>query len=302
MNWPHVFTAMITPFDSEGTIDLATAGRLALWLVEHGSDGIMVAGTTGESPTLDDEERHDLFDAVRSQVPAHIPVWVGTGCNDTRQSVAWSRQAESWGADGILVVTPYYNKPPQYALVQHFSAVARATGLPMMLYNVPGRTGTNVEPDTICRIIEQSPNLLAVKEASGNITQIGHLIAQVPSSVKVYCGDDALFYPSLALGAHGVVSVASHVAGDALAEMMAAWTNRDIHRAQELHRMLLPIFEELFRLTNPIPVKWALSQLGWPSQHVRLPLAFPEDPEVFTRLGQLLTEGLPLTRGQTRVG
>ncbi len=302
MNWPHIFTAMITPFDQNGAVDTDTAGRLANSLVNHGSDGIMVAGTTGESPTLSDEERRSLFYAVKSHVPDHIPVWVGTGSNDTRQALSWTRQAESWGADGVLVVTPYYNKPPQYALVQHFSEIAKATQLPVMLYNVPGRTGTNVEPETVLRIIDQAANLLAVKEASGNIGQIAHLLDQVPDHVKIYSGDDALFYPSLALGAHGVVSVASHVIAEPLVEMLSAWQTGDIARAQALHRTLLPLFEELFRLTNPIPVKWALAQLGWPVDSVRLPLAFPDDPRVFDRLGHLLTQALGLDLSAAKVG
>ncbi len=290
MIWPRIFTAMITPFDRHGDLDLDTAGRLAAWMVEHGTDGLMVAGTTGESPTLTDQERHDLFFAVRSSVPAHIPVWVGTGSNNTRQSIEWTRAAEEWGADGVLVVSPYYNKPPQYALVKHFTAIAQATRLPLMLYNVPGRTATNVEPDTVSRVIEQAPNLMAIKEASGNIGQIAHLLSQTPTAFKVYSGDDAMFYPALSLGAHGVVSVASHVAGDALQSLWRAWDAHDVERAYGLHCALLPLFEELFRLTNPIPVKWALTQMGWPVETVRLPLAMPEDQRMLQRLGQLLRE------------
>ncbi len=289
MIWPRIFTAMITPFDNYGDLDLDTTGRLAAWLVEHGSDGLMVAGTTGESPTLTDQERRDLFLAVRSSVPAHVPVWVGTGSNNTRQAIEWTRAAEDWGADGVLVVSPYYNKPPQYALVRHFTAIAQATRLPLMLYNVPGRTASNVEPDTVSRVIEQASNLMAIKEASGSIGQIAHLLSQTPSAFKVYSGDDAMFYPTLSLGGHGVVSVASHVAGDALKSLWLAWERHDIQRAHALHRALLPLFEELFRLTNPIPVKWALAQMGWPTQNLRLPLAMPDGHSAFQRLGQLLT-------------
>lgn len=289
MNWPHIMTAMITPFDPHGDLDCETAGRLAAWLTDHGSDGLVVAGTTGESPTLSEEERRELFRAVRSAVPRHVPVWVGTGGNYTREAVTATAMAESWGADGVLVVTPYYNKPPQYALIEHFSQVAQATTLPVMLYNVPGRTGVNLEPATVIAIAERNRNVLAVKEASGNVTQMAQIVAN-GSALKLYAGDDALFYPALGLGAEGVVSVASHIVGDALATLYEHWRLGRIAQSRQIHLDLLPIFEELFRLTNPIPVKWALSQLGWPVNTLRLPLAMPADEAVFARLGELLRQ------------
>lgn len=295
MNWPHILTAMITPFDPNGDLDCETAGRLAAWLTDHGSDGLVVAGTTGESPTLSEEERRELFRAVRSAAPRHIPVWVGTGGNNTREAVAATAMAESWGADGVLVVTPYYNKPPQYALVEHFSHVAAATSLPVMLYNVPGRTGVNLEPATVLQIAERNPNVLAVKEASGNLTQMAQIVAK-GTNLKLYAGDDALFYPALGLGAEGVVSVASHIVGDALAAMYEHWRMGRIAQSRQLHLDLLPVFEELFRLTNPIPVKWALSQLGWPVKTLRLPLAMPADESVFEQLGAFLGQHTELIR------
>jgi 4-hydroxy-tetrahydrodipicolinate synthase len=302
MTWPQVFTAMITPFNEDDSLDLETAGRLAAYLVEHGSDGLMVAGTTGESPALTDDERRSLFEAVRSHVPSHIPIWIGTGCNEFQQTVDWTRQAESLGADGVLIVTPYYNKPPQYALVEHFSQVAATTALPIMLYNVPSRTGVNMEPDTVGQIMERASNIRAIKEASGNISQMAHLMNRISPDAIVYSGDDAMFYPALALGAHGVVSVASHVVGDQVAALSRAWKNGEVDRAMALHRSLLPLFEELFRVTNPIPIKWALAQLGWPVGRVRLPLAMPPDTQVFARLAELLAQQLSLNGGTMRVG
>ncbi|CAB1130018.1 4-hydroxy-tetrahydrodipicolinate synthase [Candidatus Hydrogenisulfobacillus filiaventi] len=286
--WPRIFTAMVTPFAEDGSLDLDKARNLARFLIAHGTDGIIVAATTGESPTLSLEERRALFEAVAEvSRPLGVPVWVGTGTNDTRASIRLTEAADSWGADGMLVVTPYYNKPPQEGLYRHFRAVAASTTRPVMLYNVPGRTGVNLAPETALNIMHDQPNVLAIKEASGSVEAVARLVAGLPEGARVYSGDDGLYYPTLALGGWGVVSVASHVAGPQMAAIWQAVTAGDWARAQALHQQLLPLFKELFVVTNPIPVKWALNYLGIPVGDVRLPLVTPPD-RTFARLAGLL--------------
>lgn len=287
MEWPRILTAMVTPFTPSGEVDLDQAGRLAQWLIKHGSGGLVLAGTTGESPTLSPAEREALFYHVRQAVPT-TPIWVGTGANDTRQSIAQTRAAESWGADGIMLVAPYYNKPIQDGLFRHFVAIAEQTRLPVMIYNVPGRTGVNVDPSTIFRIVEHAPNVLAVKEAAGSIDQLQQLIAGTPERVKIYTGDDSLYFAALLAGAWGVVSVAAHVAGDGMKAMTESFLAGDKDRAAGISERLAPIFAELFCLSNPIPLKWALNHVGIRVGDLRLPLCFPDDPSVLERLEQLV--------------
>lgn len=282
MEWPSIMTAMVTPFAEDGSLSETAAAVLAEWLVTQGSEGLVVAGTTGESPTLSDSEREQLFAAVRHGAGS-AAVWMGTGSNDTREAVRRARQAETWGADGLLVVTPYYNKPPQEGLFRHFAAIAEAVSVPIMIYNVPQRTGVSIEANTIARLARSFSNIRAVKEASGTIDGIQHVLTACPD-LYVYSGDDALFYPALTVGAHGVVSVASHVVGPEMARMLAAYKGGRVAEARAEHFRLLPVMRDLFSWPNPIPVKWALNHLGLPAGPVRLPLVYPEDTVSLGRL------------------
>lgn len=292
MQWPRIFTAMITPFAEDYALALPKAAALARWLVRHGTDGLMLAGTTGESPTLSLAERQALYETVREAVPG-VPVWVGTGTNSTEESIRLTEAATHWGADGVMLVAPYYNKPPQEGLYQHFRRVAEHTPLPVMIYNVPGRTSVNVLPETVAAVMRDCPNVLAVKEAAGSVAQLQRLVELCPPQSRVYTGDDHLFYPALTLGAWGVVSVASHLVGDAMRQMWEAWEAGNPESARRLHLALTPIFEELFRVSNPVPLKWALNQLGFGVGPLRLPLAYPNDPAVFGKLQGLLDDLVP---------
>lgn len=267
----EMLTAMVTPFLQNGEVNYGKAAELAAYLVENGSDGLVVAGTTGESPTLSGEEKLELFRVVVSAVRGKAKVVAGAGSNNTRQTVQFSQQAADCGVDGIMLVTPYYNKPSQEGLFQHFSAVAKAVSLPLMLYNVPGRTGVNMLAETTLRLA-QLPNVVAVKEASGYLEQIARLCAGAPSGFAVYSGDDAMTFPLLSLGGCGVVSVAGHVAGKAIKEMVRSFRQGDIDRARRLHHRLLPLFSVLFITSNPVPVKTAMNLLGHGLGPVRLPL------------------------------
>jgi 4-hydroxy-tetrahydrodipicolinate synthase len=272
MSWPRLWTALATPFREDGELDLAGAARLAAWCVESGSDGLVVAGSTGEAATLTDEERAALFRAVREAVPSAVPVYAGTGTNDTRRTVDLSRQAAAYGADGLLLVTPYYNKPTQAGLERHFLTVAEAVTLPIMLYNVPGRTGVNLAPETVGRVMRAAPHVVAVKEAGGSLDAFVRLLDQVPSDRYVLSGDDGLTLPAMAVGAWGVVSVAAHLVGDLMRTMMEAFRGGDVETAAGLHRRLYPVFHALFLLPNPVPLKWALAWMGLPAGPPRLPL------------------------------
>ena len=288
MSWPGIITAMVTTFTDEGVLDEGRAEFLAHWLVENGSEGLVVAGTTGESPTLSDSERAQLFSAVRRGAPT-VPVYVGTGTNDTRHTVELSQQAESWGANGLLVVTPYYNKPPQEGLFQHFAQVARAVSLPIMIYNVPGRTGCNIEASTVSRIAAVCPNVVAIKEAAGRLESLEALSRECPN-IGLYTGDDALFYPALTLGARGVVSVAAHVVGPEMASLLSLVRGGDMAEARRLHFKLQPVFRGLFDWPNPTAVKWMLNQLDICVGPLRLPLVYPEDARGMQRLRSLIED------------
>lgn len=279
VQWPSLWTAMISPLDSAGNVNLPVARRLAMWLTAHGSGGLVVAGSTGEAATLSEGERRSLLETVRSAVAPEVPVLMGTGTNDTRTSVHLAKQAVADGADGIMVVAPYYNKPPQDGLVQHFLAVADAVSVPIMLYNVPSRTGVNLLPSTVVRIMRDAPHVLAVKEAGGSIDVMTRLVRDIPPGRLVYSGDDSLTLPGLALGTHGTVSVAAHVIGDQMAQMMAWYQSGQPGAASALHRRLSAVFSGLFCRSNPIPVKWALNWLGAPVGGVRLPLTAAHDSD-----------------------
>src|SRR3990170_1565722 len=267
----RVLTAMATPFDDDGAVDIEQAKRLAKRLVENGSDGIVVAGTTGESPTLSDEEKIRLFAAVKEAVGGRATVVAGTGTNDTRHSVHLTKHAEAAGADGILLVNPYYNRPSQDGLYAHFRTIAESTALPCMLYNIPGRTGVNAAPETIARLADV-PNIVAVKEASGSLDQASEIRRRTSPDFLIYSGDDSLTLPILAVGGTGIVSVASHLAGREIQQMVRVFEQGEVREALRLHLRLLPLFKVLFITTNPVPLKSAMNMSGFNVGKPRLPL------------------------------
>ena len=263
---------MVTPFSADGALDLPLAARLAAHLVNQGSDGLVVCGTTGESPTLSWAEQHALFATVKGALAGRAKLIAGSGSNCTAEAVEATREAAALGADGALVVVPYYNKPPQEGLEAHFRAVAAAAPeLPLMLYNIPGRTGTSLEAATVARLLD-CPNVVSFKAASGSTEEVSALRASCGERLAIYCGDDALTLPMLAVGAVGVVSVASHLAGPQISALIRAFFEGDQARARALHEQLLPLCKALFCTTNPIPVKAALELCGWPVGAPRLPL------------------------------
>lgn len=271
----QVLTAMITPFTEDGAVNYAVAEQLAAHLVDHGSDALVVCGTTGESPTLSWDEEYQLFKTIQQAVAGRAKVVAGTGSNSTLEAIEATRKASHLGLDGSLQVVPYYNKPPQEGLYQHFRAIAQAVpDLPLMLYNIPGRTGQNLAVETVARLAEIS-NIMAIKEASGNLEQVSQVRRATPEAFTIYSGDDALTLPMLAVGATGVVSVASHLVGDQIQQMIRAFEAGQVKAAAEIHLKLTPLFKALFVTTNPIPVKAALALKGWQVGSVRLPLCPP---------------------------
>jgi 4-hydroxy-tetrahydrodipicolinate synthase len=265
----RLLTPMCTPFTEDGGVDYDAAQRLARLLVADGSDGLIVSGTTGESPTLSDEEKIELLRAVKQAVPGHS-VTAGTGSNDTRHSLELSEQAMRAGADALLAVVPYYNKPTQEGMYQHFKALA-AVG-PLIMYNIVGRTGVNMTAETTLRCA-QEPGVIGVKEASGNIDQMGFICAGAPDGFHVWAGDDGMTLPLLAVGGHGVICVVSHLAGRAVKSMIEAHLEGRNDLARDLHHRLLPVISTLMTAaSNPIPVKTALNRLGFPAGPFRLPL------------------------------
>jgi len=278
---------MVTPFSADGELDLPLAARLAEHLVNQGSDGLVVCGTTGESPTLSWAEQHALFAAVKGALAGRATLIAGSGSNCTAEAVEATREAAALGADGALVVVPYYNKPPQDGLEAHFRAVAGAAPeLPLMLYNIPGRTGTSLEAGTVARLLD-CPNVVSFKAASGSTEEVSALRATCGDRLAIYCGDDALTLPMLAVGAVGVVSVASHLVGPQISALIRAFFEGDHPRALALHEQLLPLCRALFCTTNPIPVKAALELRGWPVGAPRLPL-LPANVTVRQRLFETL--------------
>ena len=269
----RVMTAMVTPFKQDGSVDYAGAEALAAHLAAQGSDALVVCGTTGESPTLTWDEEFALFQAVQSAVAGQAKVIAGTGSNSTAEAISATAQANRLGLDGTLQVVPYYNKPPQEGLYQHFRAVAESSpDLPLILYNVPGRTSQNLSPETVSRLAE-IPNVVAVKEASGNLDQVSQIRRSTPADFGIYSGDDSLTLPMLSVGAQGVISVASHLVGTRLQQMIQAFEQGQVQAATQIHLQLFPLFKALFHVTNPIPVKAALAMQGWGVGGTRLPLA-----------------------------
>tara|TARA_Y100001968_G_scaffold286464_1_gene287231 strand:- start:247 stop:1155 length:909 start_codon:yes stop_codon:yes gene_type:complete len=268
----RLLTAMVTPFDNEGKVDFDLAVELANHIVNQGSEGIVVCGTTGESPTLSWEEQHQLFDVIKKSVNKEVSVLAGTGSNSTSEAIHATREAANAGADGALVVVPYYNKPPQEGLEFHFRAIAEsAPELPLMLYNIPGRTGCTLNPSTVEKLMN-CPNIVSLKAASGSTDEVTQLRACCGERLAIYSGDDALILPMMSVGAVGVVSVASHLVGKSLKAMIDSYLNGQVNIALAYHEKLQPLFKALFVTTNPIPVKAALELMGWSVGPPRSPL------------------------------
>lgn len=267
--WGRLITAMVTPFDEDLNVDYDGAIELAKKLVEEGTSALVVTGTTGEAPTLTSEERNKLYKAIKENVD--VPIIAGIGSNSTRDTIENAMEAKEAGVDGLLVVTPYYNKPDQDSLYAHFEAIAKSTDLPIMLYNVPGRTACNMLPETVERL-SKIENIVALKEASGDVVQFSEIVRRVNKDFLVYTGDDALTLPTLSVGGYGVVSVSSHIVGREMKEMILSFAEGDNKRATEMHLKLLGIFDILFIIANPIPVKAALNMIGINVGVLRLPL------------------------------
>ena len=281
-----VVTAMVTPFHEDHSLDLAAAADLAAYLFEHGSETLVVAGSTGESPTLTHKEKLELFRTVIGVASGAGKVVCGTGTYNTAETLELSREAEELGAYGLLLVTPYYNKPPQRGLLEHFTQVANAVSLPVMAYNIPGRTGIRIEHDTLLQMAEV-PNIVAVKDSTGDFQAISRLIGEAPPDFEVYSGDDWATFGYLCLGAVGIVSVASHLVGDRIRQLCDLVFSGDIPAARKIHEELTPLFNALFITSNPIPVKTALEMLGHRVGPPRLPLV-PATGEEHERIRKAL--------------
>lgn len=279
MHFGCLATAMITPFTQNNEIDWFKVEECINRLIETGSDAIVVAGTTAESPNLSHDEKLNLFRFTVEKVAGRVKVIAGTGSNNTQDSILLTKEAEGMGVDGVMLVVPYYNKPSQEGLYHHFCTVAETTTLPVMLYNIPGRTGINMTVETMLRLTENNTNVVAIKEASGDINQIAQLISKVSSNVAVYSGDDNLTLPILAVGGVGVVSVASHIVGNEIKEMITTFLAGNVVRSIEIHHKLLPLFNGLFITSNPVPLKYAMSKKGWCEPYVRLPLVGMSEKE-----------------------
>ncbi len=272
----RLITAMVTPFNAKGEVDHKQAQKLAKALINSGSEGLVVTGTTGERPTVTDDEQLKLFATVREAIGNKGTIIAGTGGNCTRESIAITRAAELLGVDAALLIVPYYNKPTQEGMYQHFKAIAESTGLPCILYNVPARTVTNLAPETVIRLSDVK-NIVGVKEASGNLEQIGKIIQGARKDFLVWSGNDSDTFPVMAMGGYGVISVASHLVGKQIQEMIQLTVRGKMKEAAAIHLNLLPLINALFIVSNPIPVKYALNHVGFRVGKPRLPLTEPDD-------------------------
>lgn len=288
MDFGKVVTAMVTPFNSEkDKVCKRRINALVEHLIENGSDALVIGGTTGESPTLTHDEKIKLFKQVVETNAGRIKIIAGTGTNNTQETIAFTKEvAEIGGIDAVLVVAPYYNKPNQTGLYAHFEAVAAASTLPVVIYNIPGRSVVNIEPETVIKLSKLT-NIVAVKESSGNLDNISKIIAETSDDFSVYSGDDSLTLPIYAVGGNGVVSVASHLVGKEMQTMLTAFDNGDVKKAAAIHRKLLPLMKGLFSFPNPSPTKYLLNKQGISVGHVRLPLT-EVDKESGEKLEQLL--------------
>ena len=268
----EIITAMVTPFNEKREIDYAAVERLAKHLAQSGSDAVLVAGTTGESPTLTHEEEYELLYAVKGALSGSAKVIMGAGSNSTRTAVDVTKKIQTLGADAILSVVPYYNKPNQQGMIEHFGAIARSTDLPIILYNIPSRTGVNMLPQTVAFLAKEYSNSVPLKQSNSDLDLISELKAQCPKDFAIYCGDDSLTLPMLSLAAHGVISVASHVVGDEIKSMIHNFKSGQVNAARNMHQTLFPLFKKLFMAPNPVPVKAVLSRLKLIENYVRRPL------------------------------
>ena len=275
-NLGRVITAMVTPFDSKGDVDYKQAKKLALALLNSGSDGLVVSGTTGESPTLSREEKLQLFTEVKSAVRNKGAVIAGTGSYNTRESIELTKEAEGIGVDAALLVVPYYNKPTQQGLKEHFQAIAKSTKLPCILYNVPSRTITNLTAETVIEL-SRIDNIVGLKEANGDFVHIARILDAVKKDFLVYSGNDTDTFSIVSLGGYGVISVASHLVGIQISEMIAKTVSGKTARAAVIHRNLLPLVNALFVVSNPIPIKYAVNFVGFNVGKPRLPLTPPDE-------------------------
>jgi len=269
----RVLTAMVTPFNGDGSVNYGVAEKLADHLVNNGSDGLVICGTTGESPALESDEKYQLLKVVKNAVGDRAKIVMGTGSNSTQKAITETKKASQIGIDGSLQVVPYYNKPPQEGLYQHFGAIARSCpDVPIMLYNIPGRTGKNLEAETTAQLAQDFDNIVAVKEASADLDQTAKINSIAPPDFLIYSGEDFLTLPMMTVGCVGVVSVASHLVGKQMQMMIQSYEKGDNCQAQKIQKQLYPLFKVLFCNTNPIPVKYALQLQGWDIGGFRLPL------------------------------
>jgi 4-hydroxy-tetrahydrodipicolinate synthase len=285
-NLGRILTAMVTPFTRDGAVDYAQARRLAIALIDSGSEGLVVTGTTGEAPTLTFPEKMRLWTEVKEAVGDRAAVIAGSGDNCTADSVEFSREAATTGVDALLLTTPYYNKPPQEGLYRHFAAIAEAVDLPCIPYNIPGRTGVNMTAETQVRL-SRIPNIVGVKESSADFGQIAHILEDGEPGFKVWSGNDEDTFSVVALGGYGVISVATHLVGRQIGDMVAAQLAGRIDEAARIHRRLLPLYDALFCVVNPIPVKYALNQLGFECGPYRLPLVEPDEASAARIMAEL---------------
>jgi 4-hydroxy-tetrahydrodipicolinate synthase len=272
----RLLTAMVTPFKEDGAVDFEQAKKLALALLASGSDGLVVVGTTGESPTLVRKEELQLFREIKAVVGDKGSVIAGTGSNSTQEAIEATQQAEQCGVDACLLVVPYYNKPTQDGLYRHFKAIAESTKLPCILYNVPSRTVASLSSDTVIKL-SKIDNIIGIKEASGNLNEISRIIENTPDDFLLWSGNDGDTLPILALGGYGVISVASNIIGKQLHEMIDSFIAGDTAKAAKIHRQLTPLIDVLFKVANPIPIKYAMNQIGFRVGSPRPPLYEPDE-------------------------
>lgn len=286
----RLLTAMVTPFNANGSVNYEKAADLAEWLINNGSDGLVVAGSTGEAATMSAEEKLELFRVVVNRINKRVPVIAGTGSNNTADSVKMTKMAEAMGVDGALIVGPYYNKPTQEGFYQHFAAVAQSTGLPIIVYNVPGRTASNISPAIVARLAADFENIVAIKEAAGNVAQVAELYSVLPEEFTIYSGDDGLILPFMSVGATGLISVLSNIGSGILQDVMQAYEDGRVREAAKLNARMVPLANAMFIETNPIPVKAAVTLVtGIDAGQPRLPLT-PMEPANKAKMVAVLQE------------
>ena len=286
----RLLTAMVTPFNADGSVNYEKAADLAEWLINNGSDGLVVAGSTGEAATMSAEEKLELFRVVVNRINKRVPVIAGTGSNNTTDSVKMTKMAEAMGVDGALIVGPYYNKPTQEGFYQHFAAVAQSTGLPIIVYNVPGRTASNISPAIVARLAADFENIVAIKEAAGNVAQVAELYSVLPEEFTIYSGDDGLILPFMSVGATGLISVLSNIGGGILQDVVQAYEDGRVREAAKLNARMVPLANAMFIETNPIPVKAAVTLVtGIDAGQPRLPLT-PMEPANKAKMVAVLQE------------